>query len=44
MMALALAGAVWMAAGFGASFIQSFHEDAFNVFLSMPPGTESLSA
>ena len=39
LMALALAGAVWMAAGFGASFIQSFHEDAFTVFVSTPPGT-----
>ena len=36
---LALAGAVWMATGFGASFLQSFHEDAFTVFVTTPPGT-----
>lgn len=38
-MALLAAGAVYLAMGFGASFIQSFHEDAFTVFVSTPPGT-----
>ncbi|MGN0853944.1 MAG: CusA/CzcA family heavy metal efflux RND transporter [Kiritimatiellia bacterium] len=38
-MALLLAGSVYLASGFGASFIQSFHEDAFTVFVSTPPGT-----
>ncbi|MGN0852626.1 MAG: CusA/CzcA family heavy metal efflux RND transporter [Kiritimatiellia bacterium] len=39
LMALLLAGTVRLAMGFGASFIQSFHEDAFTVFVSTPPGT-----
>ena len=38
-MVLALAGMIYMASGFGASFIQSFHEDAFTVIVSAPPGT-----
>ena len=38
-MAVLLAGSLYLAAGFGASFIQSFREDAFNVFVSTPPGT-----
>ncbi|MGN0833225.1 MAG: CusA/CzcA family heavy metal efflux RND transporter [Kiritimatiellia bacterium] len=38
-MALLVAGSVYLASGFGASFIQSFHEDAFTVFVSTPPGT-----
>ena len=39
LMALLVAGSAWLAGGFGASFIQSFREDAFTVFLSTPPGT-----
>ena len=32
------AGAAYVAAGFGSSFLPSFREDAFNVMLSLPPG------
>ncbi len=32
------AGAVWVAKDFGSSFLPPFHEDAFNVMLSLPPG------
>ena len=39
LMALLVAGSVCLARGFGASFIQSFREDAFTVFVSTPPGT-----
>ncbi len=33
------AGAIYLASGFGASFLQTFREDAFTVFVSMPPGS-----
>lgn len=33
------AGTIYLAFGFGASFLQTFREDAFTVFVSMPPGT-----
>lgn len=33
------AGSVYLASGFGASFLQTFREDAFTVFVSTPPGT-----
>ena len=39
-MAALFAGSVYLASGFGASFIQSFHEDAFTVFVSTPPGKD----
>ena len=39
LMAGLLAWSLYLASGFGASFIQSFHEDAFTVFVSTPPGT-----
>lgn len=38
-MLLLFAGAVRLASGFGASFLQTFREDAFTVFVSTPPGT-----
>lgn len=39
LIALVSAGyAVHVAAGFGSSFLPPFHEDSFNVMLSLPPG------
>ncbi len=32
------AGSIWVAKDFGSSFLPPFHEDAFNVMLSLPPG------
>ncbi len=31
-------GALWVAKDFGSSFLPPFHEDSFNVILSLPPG------
>ncbi len=39
LMLLLLAWTAHVAAGFGASFLQTFREDAFTVFVSTPPGT-----
>lgn len=39
LMALLFAGALVVASGFGASFLQTFREDAFTVLISAPPGT-----
>ncbi len=39
LLALMLAGgAGYLATGFGSSFLPPFHEDSFNVMLSLPPG------
>ncbi len=39
LVAVAAAGcAVHVAAGFGSSFLPPFHEDSFNVMISLPPG------
>ena len=37
--AAALGVAVYLAASFGGSFLPAFREDAYNVFVSTPPGT-----
>ncbi|MGN0885412.1 MAG: CusA/CzcA family heavy metal efflux RND transporter [Candidatus Spyradenecus sp.] len=39
LMALLFAGALVVASGFGASFLQTFREDAFTVLISAPAGT-----
>lgn len=36
---LAAAGAFWLAAGFGTSFLAPFKEDCYTVFVNTPPGT-----
>jgi HME family heavy-metal exporter len=38
-MAAATAAALWMAAGFGTSFLPPFHEDCYTVFVNTPMGT-----